>query len=93
MKINSSYPSPAAALTPRVAPKESKATDNPSAAEVSLSALASTVKSNEKPPVDSARIQEIKTAIAQGKFTINPEAIADGLIESARDLIAQQRKS
>ena len=44
-------------------------------------------------PVNAARVQEIKEAIAQGKFKINPEAIAGSLIETARDLLNTQRKA
>ena len=40
-------------------------------------------------PFDAAKVEEIKAAIAQGRFKINPEAIADGLIAMARDLIAE----
>ena len=43
--------------------------------------------------MDLGRIQEIKDAISQGRFKINPEAIADGLIDSARDLISSQRQA
>lgn len=50
-------------------------------------------QSVEAPPVNAARIQEIKDAIAQGRFTINPEAIADGLIQTARDLVNSQRQA
>lgn len=60
---------------------------------VVLSSVASSLQSSDKPPVNTARIQEIKEAISQGRFKINPEAIADGLIESARDLINSQRKA
>jgi negative regulator of flagellin synthesis FlgM len=41
----------------------------------------------DKPPVNSARIQEIKQAISEGRFKINPDAIADSLIDTAKDLI------
>ena len=51
------------------------------------------MQGTEKPPVNAARIQEIKEAIAQGRFKVNPEAIADGLIQSARDLLDSQRKA
>ena len=87
MKIDSTYkPSPSVA---------SKASNTPSpvatAAKaqeaVSLSPLAGALQSGEQPPVNAARIQEIKQAIAEGRFKINPEAIADRLIESARDLV------
>ena len=63
------------------------------AAEVNLSSLASSMQTGEKPPVNTARIQEIKDAIAHGKFKINSEAIADRLIETARDLVKGQRQA
>lgn len=60
---------------------------------VSLSAPAAPTQGTEKPPVNATKIQEIKDAIAQGRFKINPESIADGLIETARDLVNSQRKA
>lgn len=66
---------------------------SPNAESVSLSQLAGTLQGTEKPPVNAARIQEIKEAISQGRFKVNPEAIADGLIQSARDLLDSQRKA
>jgi negative regulator of flagellin synthesis FlgM len=36
---------------------------------------------------DIARVNEIKQAISEGRFTVNPEKIADGLLASVRDLI------
>lgn len=44
-------------------------------------------------PVDSARIAAIKQAISEGRFQINAEAIADSLIDTARDLLQSQRKA
>lgn len=44
-------------------------------------------------PVDAGRVQEIRRAIAEGRFQINPEAIAERLIESARELIDSQRRA
>jgi negative regulator of flagellin synthesis FlgM len=44
-------------------------------------------------PVDSDRVQEIKQAIAEGRFRINPEAIADRLISTAQELIDAQRQA
>ena len=65
----------------------------PAADAVSLSALAGSLQAKEQMPVNAARVQEIKEAIAQGKFKINPEAIAGSLIETARDLLNSQRKA
>lgn len=44
-------------------------------------------------PIDSAKIAEIKQAIAEGRFQVNAEAIADSLLGTARDLINSQRKA
>ncbi|MDD3481921.1 flagellar biosynthesis anti-sigma factor FlgM [Azovibrio restrictus] len=46
-----------------------------------------------EPPVNSSRVQEIKQAIAEGRFRVNPEAIADRLISTAQELINAQRKA
>lgn len=92
MKIDSTY-NPATTQPPsRPATRPSKEASS-NAESVSLSQLASTLQGTEKPPVNAARIQEIKEAIAQGRFKVNPEAIADGLIQSARDLLDSQRKA
>lgn len=76
-------------------PPQKPATSGARVAEaVSLStASTATAASSEKPPVNAAKIQEIKDAIANGRFKINPEAIADGLLETARDLVNSQRKA
>ena len=92
MKINSS-------LTPSPLPSNSRqpaarpATTQPNSEPVSLSALSGSLQGQEQPPVNTARIQEIKEAISQGRFRINPEAIADSLIDTARDLVNGQRKA
>jgi len=39
------------------------------------------------------RIAEIKLAILEGRFQVNAEAIADGLIDTARNLLQSQRKA
>jgi len=92
MKIDSTY-NPATSPPPprQVARPLKEASSN--AESVSLSQLAGTLQGTEKPPVNAARIQEIKEAISQGRFKVNPEAIADGLIQSARDLLDSQRKA
>jgi negative regulator of flagellin synthesis FlgM len=91
MKIDSSYKTTTASIVPKAT--TAKAGPAPEASEsVSLSQLAGTLGGNESPPVNTARIQEIKQAISEGRFKINPEAIADRLIESARDLVSSGRK-
>jgi negative regulator of flagellin synthesis FlgM len=36
---------------------------------------------------DSARVEEIKQAISEGRFVVNTEKVADRLLESVRDLL------
>jgi negative regulator of flagellin synthesis FlgM len=43
------------------------------------------------PVVDAARVAEIKQAISEGRFQVNPERIADGLIESVQQMLARQQ--
>lgn len=91
MKIESSYQPAAAPPSTRTAPAAVATTPQEA---VSLSSLAGTLQASEsKPPVNSARIQEIKQAIAEGRFKVNPEAIADRLIETARDLLNTRREA
>jgi negative regulator of flagellin synthesis FlgM len=45
----------------------------------------------ETPVVDAARVAEIKRAITEGRFQVNPERIADGLLENVRQMLAKQR--
>ena len=94
MKIDKSYTSAAPTITPRASQKlPAESASTATAEAVSLSPLAGALQANEKPPLNTARIQEIKDAIAQGKFKINPEAIAGRLIETARDLVNAQRQA
>lgn len=86
MKIDNAYKATTAVVTPRT-PSASSAKAGSSQEAVSLSALAGSLQGNEQPPIDTARIEEIKKAIAEGRFQINVGAIADRLIESARDLV------
>lgn len=92
MKIENSYKSPTTAVTPRAQPKTPTPAASTAAEVVNLSRQISAQTLNEKPPVNTIRVQEIRDAIAQGKFKINPEAIAGRLIETARDLINSQRR-
>lgn len=39
---------------------------------------------------NSQKVAEIRQAISDGRFQINPERIADGLITSVREMLAQQ---
>ncbi len=43
------------------------------------------------PAVNSERVAEIRQAIAQGNFKIDPSKIADGLIDSVRQMLSAQK--
>lgn len=64
-------------------------------AQVELSSLASRLQEAEAalanvPVVDAARVAEIKQAISEGHFQVDAEKVADGLIESVRQMLAGQ---
>lgn len=53
-----------------------------------LNALETSV--NQSSGFDTAKVEAIKQAISEGRFKINPERIADGLLSYSRDLVSQQ---
>ncbi len=62
---------------------------------VQLSPLSSQLQSIESsmadtPVVDSARIAEIRQAIAEGRFKVNPDVVADHLLQTARELLGSR---
>lgn len=64
-----------------------------SSATVNINPLASQLQSLEgrlaqEPAVDAQRVAEIRQAIREGRFSINPEAIADKLVASVKELLA-----
>lgn len=70
----------------------------PAAEQVDLSPLSSKLQAIEatlatSPAVNSERVAEIKQAIAEGRFQINSERIADGLLSSVRQMLAKQPKA
>lgn len=40
---------------------------------------------------NAEKVAEIRQAISEGRFQINPERIASGLIDSVRDMLSQRR--
>jgi negative regulator of flagellin synthesis FlgM len=41
--------------------------------------------------VDTARVSEIKQAIAEGRFKVNPDVVADRLLKTVQELIGTYR--
>jgi negative regulator of flagellin synthesis FlgM len=64
-----------------------------SAAEVKLtsSSQLQALSGGESQPMDSAKVDAIKQAIAEGRFKINPEKIADGLLSSVKELLTNPK--
>lgn len=68
----------------------------PSAENVRLSSLSAQLQAIDSNlanigVVDTARVAEIKQAITEGRFKVNPEAVADRLLETVRELIQSQK--
>lgn len=59
--------------------------------EVALSAAATGLAAGSaEASFDDAKVERIATAIREGKFTVNPEAIADKLITNAEELLGRK---
>lgn len=95
MKIDSSLkPSGAVPGSSRARAEQAGTSTGAGTTQVQLSAASAQLAgSGSGAPIDGARIAEIKQAIAEGRFQINADAIADGLLSTARDLVQSQRKA
>lgn len=101
MKIENSIKSPGSVGSETKTRPAREATTSSSAAsgsKVQLSSLSSHLQQLEQviaetPVVDSGKVEEIKSAISQGQFRVNPEKVADGLINSVRQMLAAQPRS
>lgn len=61
--------------------------------DVKLSPLSATLQKAEasmaqSPVVSNSRVNEIKQAIAEGRFEVSPERIAGGLLDSVREMLS-----
>ncbi|MEO6421893.1 MAG: flagellar biosynthesis anti-sigma factor FlgM [Candidatus Nitrotoga sp.] len=43
------------------------------------------------PLVDAAKVADIKLAISEGRFNVNSSAVADGLIQTVKELISSHK--
>lgn len=106
MKIDTSVKSPTSSGVKETSPRATKAgTGQPTAApqgrsssqdNVQITSRSSQLQAmessmNNVPVVDSARVEAIKLAISEGRFKINPEAIADSLLATVNDLMQTQK--
>lgn len=94
-KSNNSLPlsslneSSARVATPKTADSQAA----PDGVSVTLGSATNQMRSMEvnianAPVVDAKKVAEIKQAISEGRFKINSEAIADGLINNVEDMIS-----
>jgi negative regulator of flagellin synthesis FlgM len=94
MKINSIPPKAVANVVPAApaataattAAERAKTTAKPEAsASVSLSPAASLLaKGAVQPSFDAAKVERVAQSIREGRYTINPDAIADKLISASK---------
>lgn len=68
----------------------------PSVGSVTLSPMAAQLQSLEAEVTasnvfDTKKVDAIKSAIASGQFKVNSEKVADGLIETVRDLLTTKK--
>ena len=72
-------------------PQAGGAQDNVQISSMSTQIQALETSINEASGFDAAKVEAIKLAISEGRYTINSDAIADKLISSTRELLAQQK--
>lgn len=86
-KVAAAYGAPVrAAKKEEVATQASGAASRSESVAISSQGLAKAAQASEA--FDADKVAAIKAAIAAGEFKINPEAIADSLIASTRELLA-----
>lgn len=84
-------PAPSSAARSSSSSSSTSATSAPGA-QIDISGTSSRLRELEAtisnvPVVDSARVDEIKQAIADGRFKVNADRVADSLIESVRQML------
>lgn len=98
MKIDQNTPLPASQigeLSPRanVAKSSGGSESSVPSTSVNLGTTANHIRTLEKsiassPAVNTAKVDEIKQAITEGRFQVNSGAVADSLISTVKDLIS-----
>ena len=101
MKIDNSVGSvgglPSGESRPRPSKSQSSAPAAGAGETVELSSLSARMQEVEAalanvPVVDAGRVAEIKQAMAEGRFQVDASKVADGLIDSVRQMIASQAR-
>jgi len=93
MKVNSNFePAPIgkpSKSTGNAKAAETKAGDK-AAAESAVAKLSDKTNELSAAPVNQTRVEAIQQAIREGKFEVNANAVASGIIQSAKELIGQR---
>ncbi|MEW6513276.1 MAG: flagellar biosynthesis anti-sigma factor FlgM [Pseudomonadota bacterium] len=97
MKISSNLPTIGNAPgtgSPKGVASADKSAGTPSGERVDISSLSARLQEvgAGETPVNAQKVAEIKQAISEGRFQINPERIADGLLNSVRDMLAVAKR-
>ncbi|MCR5865409.1 MAG: flagellar biosynthesis anti-sigma factor FlgM [Aquincola tertiaricarbonis] len=71
------------------AAKPEKAATPEASTQVTLSSAATSL-GDSSAEFDAAKVERISNAIREGKFQVNPEAIADKLISNAQELLSRR---
>lgn len=58
----------------------------------SFSILSHSIENNSE-IVDTAKVAKIRQAIIEGRFKVNPEAVADRLLETVKELIQSKKNN
>lgn len=98
MKIDKSL-QPVSTVSVSDGKRRADVTQNPNAGQennVHLSSNVAKLQNIDSNPasgsiVNTARVQEIKQAISEGNFQINPEVVADRLLETVKELIQSKK--
>lgn len=98
MKIEGTLKPPGSAPVAEAREKRPASTTVAGAADgkVELSSLSSSLNKAEAamastPEIDRSRVEEIRQAISEGRFKIDANRIADGLIDSVRQMLDAQK--
>jgi negative regulator of flagellin synthesis FlgM len=76
-----------------VKPAAAKGTPSAGVA-VTVSPMARSLEASgldESPDVDTGKVKAVRSAIAQGTYVVNPEAIADKLLSNAQETLQRSR--
>lgn len=98
MKINSNINSVgtanatgrAKAATPAAQTPAPQAGDKVALSSLSAALQQASALSSQDPVADAAKVAEIKQAIAEGRFKVDTGRVADGLLQSVREMLSRQ---